>query len=357
MQNHDIRFNWYGWMNPWSGYGKANLEWSTALERQTNGGVTIGWERRTKKDDPALWDDLTLEQRKLILKPFKKQKLSIIKTTPDIFERSESEYRVGFTMVENTKMAKDWVDMCNKMDHIFVPNELLVDVFKDSGVTVPISQVRQGYNPEQYRFYERPKNKSVFTFGLAGWLDERKNWEDVVRAFVSEFDKNEPVRLILKNTCPDFGYWMPNDERIKIVDRVFTREEMIRFYEILDCFMFVSRAEGTGLPVREAMATGLPVILTNYSGLAEVCDNRYNYPIDPVAIDYPDKRPQQPGFMARLDIQEIMYWMRYVYEHQDEARAKGKAAAEEMLRNWTWDACALDMLEVIKRDIPSKYLG
>jgi glycosyltransferase involved in cell wall biosynthesis len=97
------------------------------------------------------------------------------------------------------------------------------------------------------------------------------------------------------------------------------------------------------------MATGLPTILTNWSGQTEVADPEYSYPIDPIAIDYPDIRGiEQPGFQARLDVRELMYWMRYVYEHQDEAKEKGKKASKEMHTNWNWDVCAKDLLEKVE---------
>lgn len=348
QSKNNIKLNWYGWMNPWSGYGKANLEWSTALNRATNNGVYLGWERRTKESDIAVWNDLTQEQRDFILKPNRKCRIGIIKSTPDLFRNNKSNYRIGFTMCENTLISKRWANWCNEMDHIFVPNPQNKEAFINSGVTVPIDVVRQGFNPEQYQYFDRP-NRDVFTFTLAGWLDERKNWQDVVRAFTSEFKKKEPVRLILKNSCPTFGYRQPIDERIKIVDKIYSPQDMIKLYQITDCFLFTTRGEGSGLPAREAMATGLPIIVTNYQGLAEVSNSKYNYPIDPISIDYPDTREDQPGFMARLDVSEIMYWMRYIYEHQEEAREKGKLASEWMHKEWKWDDCAKDMLEIIKK--------
>ena len=340
--------NWYGWFNPWSGYGKSNLEWSTALERKF-GGVSLGWQRQTKDSDPEVWKDLTEEQKKLILKPFRKERIGIIESTPNFFFNNISQYRIGFTMVENTKIGSNWVKLCNEMDHLFVPNKESVEIFRACGITKPVSYVRHGFNVEQYPYYERRENRSVFTFGIAGWLDVRKNWEDIVRAFSSEFVSNEPVRLILKNNNPGFGYMMPKDPRIKVIDRTFSPEEMTRFYQILDCLVFPTRGEGSGLPAREAMATGLPVILTNWLGLAEVAKPELSYPIEPVAIDFPDIRPEQPGFMARIDIREIMYWMRYVYEHQEEARQKGKKASQWMHKDWTWDACVCDMMKILEK--------
>lgn len=341
-----MKINWWGWQNPLSGYGIVNLEYATALERLT-GEVTVGWER---KNDmlPMHWDLLTDEQRKLLDKPFVKERVGIIKTTPQLFVKNESEFRIGYTMVENTQMGKDWVGMCNKMNAMLVPSEYLIEVFKSSGVTVPIRAVKQGLDPRKFPYVDRQK-KSIFTFGTIGYMDERKNWKDLIQAFCSEFDEHEPVQLIIKNSNRYFEHMIFNDKRIKVVNKNMTFKEITSLYSIMDCFVFPSHAEGSGLPPREAMSTGLPVILTNWSGLAEICNIEYNYPLEPVSIDFPDPRgSEQPGFQARLEVRELMYWMRYVYEHQDEAKEKGKKASEFIQKEYSWDACAVDLLAKVK---------
>lgn len=103
------------------------------------------------------------------------------------------------------------------------------------------------------------------------------------------------------------------------------------------------------MPPREAMATGLPVILGDHSGLSELCDPDYNYPIAPTSIDWADTRgAQQPGMLARYDVSEIMYWMRYVYEHQQEAKEKGRKAHEWVHKTYNWDECARVLYNHIK---------
>jgi glycosyltransferase involved in cell wall biosynthesis len=252
-------------------------------------------------------------------------------------------------MVENTKIGKDWTEMCNNMSAIFVPSEYLVDIFKDCGVRVPIVSVKQGIKSDQFPYMER-KRKEKFIFGTVGYQDERKNWKDLVTAFVSEFSNNEPVELWIKNTNMYFAHTRFKDPRIKIINRIYAFEDLKKLYSLFDCFVFPSHGEGSGLPPREAMATGLPVIVTNWSGMTEVADPEISYPLTPVALDFPDIRGiEQPGFQARIDVSELMYWMRHVYEHQSEGIIKGKKASEFIHKNYNWDACAQDMWSKLQK--------
>lgn len=341
-----IPFNFNGWFNFSSGYGIAALEYACALERLT-GQVSIEWERKSPEVTPE-WAEYTEEQKRLFSKPFNRERIGVIKATPEAFKCISNEIKIGYTMIESTRMGKAWVDICNGMDMIFVPSQWLVDVFQESGVTVPIRTVRQGISIERYPFMER-EDKDVFTFGMAAYIDDRKNWQDIVQAFSSEFAPNEPVRLVLKNNNPKFGYWMFPDERIKVIHKNYSYQEMTEFYRMLDCFVFMSRGEGAGMPPREAMATGLPVILGNHSGLTELANPRLNYPINPISVDWVDTRgEQQPGMLARYDVAEIMYWMRYVYEHRKAAKLRGANASAHVHNYYNWDECARVLHEHLK---------
>lgn len=333
--------NFYGWSNPYSGYGIVSVEYATAIQRQ---GVEVyyGWERQEDMLKEH-YEVLTDEQKTLLTKPFKKTKVGIIKTTPQLFHKNKSDFRIGYTMVENTKIGENWVKLCNNMDAMFVPSQFLVNVFKECGVTRPIKVVKQGVDSRKFPYIERiPKSK--FIFGTVGYIDERKNWQDLVQAFCSEFE-TEDVELWIKNSNPYFKHKSFTDKRIKVINRSFTYGEIQKLYTLFDCFVFPSHAEGSGLPPREAMATGLPVIVTNWSGLTEVALPEISYPLTPTTIDMPDIRgPEQPGYMARISVEELMYQMRYVYEHQAEAKQKGKKASEFIHKEWSWDVCAKDLI-------------
>lgn len=344
MEN--ISINYFGYFTPFGGYGIANLNWITYLSRA---GIDVYPHKKFSyvagTPEHAAF---TKEQIDLLDKPYVTQKIGIIETTPFDFGIIDTEVKIANTMCESSKIGRDWVNACNRMDIVTVPNEFQKKVFFDSGVNVPIKVVRHGTWTEMFPYYERPE-REVFTFGTVGFLNDRKGVFDVIQAFVSEFSPEEKVRLVLKSSNKDFGYYSHfRDPRIETDIRHISPQELNEIYRSFDCFVFPSRAEGVGQPPREAMSTGLPVILTNYSGLEEV--SSLGYPLNDFKLveGINPQRLEQPGEWAIPNIQEIMYYMRYVFEHRDEARQKGREASRIIKEEHSWEKSAEQMIAVLK---------
>ena len=337
----NISINYYGYLTPFGGYGISNFNWIKHLQRQ---GVKVYPHGKfTPQKGTKEWDILDEEERTIASIPFRKERIGLIETTPFDFGLNESEIKVGMTMAENNKIGGVWVDACNGMDYLVLPNDFQKKVFESSGVTTPIKVIRFGTETEKFPYFER-KTPDIFTFGIVGYLDKRKGVFDVLRAFASEFDRSEPVRLVMKSSNPDFGFYSQFDHNIITINKLYDFKQLNELYQSFDCFVFPSKAEGVGQPPREAMATGLPCILGNYSGLEEICNPEYTYPINPNGFSPRDGWIEQPGDWADYDIQELMYWMRYVYEHQEAAKEKGKKAASWIREEHSWEKAAREMI-------------
>lgn len=116
-----------------------------------------------------------------------------------------------------------------------------------------------------------------------------------------------------------------------------------------DLAVFPNRCEGgTNLVAMEAMATGVPCILSANTGHLDLIQEDHCHPLTlqrPVAGGCPLYRGYE-GW-GESDIGEMVELMERVYTHRAEARARAARAAEWMLREWTWEARMTDLLDLL----------
>lgn len=354
----NISINYYGYFTSFGGYGIANMNWVKHLIRA---GVSVSPHAKfLPTEGSPEWNILNKEERNIVKIPFVKQRIGIIETTPFDFSLLDTEVRIANTMAENDTLGKPWVNACNSMDYVLIPNKFQKDVFINSGVKEEkVKIIPHGTETEKFPYFNRP-TRDVFTFGMVGYLNgtadeegrklDRKGVFDVIQAFSSEFSTEEPVQLILKTSNPAFGYYSHfTNKQIRTINKLYDIADLYNLYCDIDCFVFPSKAEGIGQPPREAMATGLPVIVGNYSGLEEIAKEEFAYPINPSGFFKRVGWVEQPGDWATYDISELMYLMRYIYEHQAEAKEKGEKAAKEIRSNHSWEKAAFEMKEFLKQ--------
>jgi glycosyltransferase involved in cell wall biosynthesis len=114
----------------------------------------------------------------------------------------------------------------------------------------------------------------------------------------------------------------------------------------MDAFVLPSRGEGFGLCGLEAMATGLPLIATGWSGPAEYLDPGDSFPLDYRLVDAggtASNHVHYHGLWAEPDYEHLRYLLRWLFEHPEEAAARGRRAAERVRADWSWDRPALQI--------------
>lgn len=266
--------------------------------------------------------------------------------------------QIGYTMYEATRLRRGWAAQLNALcERVLVPAPWLVEVMDSHQVKVPVHVVSGGIDPAEFPVMQRHTDHRPYTFLALGDRGSRKGWDIVWQAFYAAFGDNRDVRLIIKTRAGDRASYngrvsidlSHSDSRLS-----FWRADvatMADVYAQVDCFVFPTRAEGWGLPPREAAATGLPVIAPRHTGTAVGIDHwalpleRFTWVNANVEAEpSPDGTPAQ---WARCDADEVAERMHWCYEHQDEARAHGLRAAEWLRAHQTWEHAARALVELL----------
>lgn len=359
--------NWIGNLSQGNGYSGSSENLAIALDNHSD--VRLMTSLSTDVQDIRLHTSKNNRFNKLhpiYHKPFKLAETGVFYGLPVGFDSLFlNKNKVGFTMFETSKLPnginsidgnsytgasgsiKDAIN--NNCDLLLVPCEHNKRLFKQSGVNIPIEVLHLGVDPEMYSYYERPE-RDTFTFLITGTITNRKNPWSLIKAFLTLFGDNNNVQLVIKTKEGTFP--QISNDNITIIDKFVTTEELKKIYQDADAFVFPSRGEGFGLPPLEAMATGLPTIISNHTGMAEYANEKYNYPINKYSMIKADNFPKEWGDVGSYynpDFNELKTLMKYIYDNREEAKEKGKLASKWVHKYWTYDNSAKRLLTILDK--------
>ena len=278
------------------------------------------------------------------------QKIALLFHNPYSLLNIDAPYRIVYTMFESNKIPDDWIPYLEAADKVLVPSRWCANVFKKSGIDTEV--VPLGYNDDVFTFVEREnkqQERKDFVFLHYNAFNIRKGFLEVFKAFNKAFEKGEPVKLVLKTSLPGptlpFPITKSEYPNIEIINQKMTELQLAELCQKSDAFVFPSRGEGFGMTPLEAMATGLPTIVPNAHGISEYFNSEYMYEVKvqsecaALYSRYRGKDEQDTinkfGKMVVCDVEDLAKKMRYIYDHQNEARIIGKNAAS-YVKNWSY---------------------
>jgi len=353
-----MKINWYGNIGQGQGYSGSSEKMVVALEKCKNIDVRVV----SFADDKTPKQNLTKEGSNVKLKTFELADVGICYGFPNAFtSMMNNKFKVGFTMFETDKLPNGrntWagktgnsVDIINKMNLLLVPSKHNKELFEKEGVTIPIEVVRLGIDPQDYVIMDRP-HRDTFTFYMCGVLTIRKNPGLALSCFLDLFKDNPNVKIVFKTNSGTMGHMTFPYTNVKIIDRMATNEEMFSLMKDADCFIFPSRGEGFGLTPLEAMATGLPTIFANNTGMMEYANPDFNYPIECDKIAPAQRFPKEWGDVGNwyeVNYHKFRDAMLEVYNNRDASKLKGMASAYWVRDNWNFDKTAESILKAIDK--------
>jgi len=282
-------------------------------------------------------------------------------TANDGIPKSPTAKKFLLTMFEASRLPLTWPGRINHVfDKLLVPCTFCKEVAERGGITIPIDVLKLGVRVDTFQYRQRtpPTDRPyrfLFLFANHALTDNRKNGVLVLEAFNEAFRNRKDVELIVKVSGQVHSrlnrYFCDN---IKLINKRASIEEIASLYHNCDCFLFPSRGEGYAMPPREAMATGMPVIITDYSAMTDIAKPSISYPLEPyklVPAVYPRAEANRHnngnplfGEWADIRLDQLIYAMKHVVANQDEAVRIGTNAAAYILENETTDITARQLL-------------
>ncbi|MEO0861156.1 MAG: glycosyltransferase [Pseudomonadota bacterium] len=282
---------------------------------------------------------------------------------PDVFSDA---YNIGYFYWElNTPAACHFLGM-DLLDEIWVSTDYGVAIYGPANQGRPVINVGMCYEdlPNLKRDTSRAfvedrfdltGDEFVFLVAFDSFsFVQRKNPIGTLKAFQKAFDKDAPVRLVIKTqnrtriTDPaqqviwdEVDKIMAGDDRIRILDETLAYDDLLRLKQGSDCYISLHKSEGWGFGMIEAMNLGIPVVATAYSGNMDFCrkDTVWLVEYEEVELkedDYIFVRPGQKW--ANPDIDDAARQLYAVYSDTAEREARAKAARDMVRQDFSAEA-------------------
>jgi glycosyltransferase involved in cell wall biosynthesis len=211
-----------------------------------------------------------------------------------------------------------------------------------------------------------------FTFYTIGTWTTRKAMADTISAFLDAFTAQDDVALVVKTTPWDqqsvariargleplgpprwpAATWMTvatllagrrNVPKLHLVAESVPPREIAALHARGDCFFSLTRSEGWGLCISDALEVGNPAVVTGWGAPVDYLGRDYplfvDYDLVPTVSETPDDWfERREGYQwARARHDHAVDVLRWVFAHPDDAAATGRSYGARVTR-----ACAPD---------------
>jgi glycosyltransferase involved in cell wall biosynthesis len=264
--------------------------------------------------------------------------------------------------LENPVLSSSGIEFGKSLDGIIAGSDWNGKILRQHGLTNVVA-IPQGINPEI--FHPAPSSgeyKDRFVVFSGGKLEYRKG-QDLVVLAMREFSRMHPDALLMlawhniwpdtmkeietaglvhgtptvENDTPDFAGWLRKNGLNDLVDLGAQRNwQMAPLLREADVALFPNRCEGgTNLVAMETMACGIPTILSANTGHLDIISEETCYPLKQQGPVRPTELYPNTQDWGESSVEEIVENLNRVYADREEARRRGKAAAEA-IRKMSW---------------------
>lgn len=251
---------------------------------------------------------------------------------------------------EESGFPSKWVDGFNKhLTMMTCLSEHVRKIMIDNGVSVPM--LVSGCGVDHWERIIPDGNYRVdvpgFRFLHVSSCFPRKGVEALIEAFGIAFSASDDVSLIIKTfdnphnevdqILAEWRAKRPDFPNVVTIFADLTDEELKALYGQCDVMVGPSFAEGYGLPLAEAMLSGIPVITTAWGGQLDFCNDGNSW-----LVDYSFERAQShfglwASAWARADLKSLVRALHLAFQTPEERRgAMAARGRRQLLAEHKW---------------------
>jgi glycosyltransferase involved in cell wall biosynthesis len=251
------------------------------------------------------------------------------------YKLMKEEYKIlGKNYFFNSeKFRKRMIDECAIADYVLIPSEFVYQSFMDNGfpkeklILIPF-----GVDLKRFSTQKNKKDKN-FRAIFVGQVTIRKGIHYLLKAW-KELNLKNAELLIVGNICDDAKETINQYKDNKSIRIEGFKHDTQEYYKQSDIFVTPSIEEGSALVTFEAMASGLPVIVTPNTGSIA--------------------RDKKDGFIVPIrDVNAIKSKILYFYNHPKEIKSMGKNA-RKYVEGYTWERYGKEIVKVCEKVLKKK---
>jgi len=267
----------------------------------------------------------------------------------------EGQHPTLWTMWEATVLPETFREALHNFERVIVPSLHNVELFSDFHDNVVYCPL--GVDPDVWHYEARPEPGPFFNFMCAG-SGIRKGPDVAAEAFAKAFPNpnamDGPIPMLTLKLPKGEGDWSTG-ENVQVASGYIPAADEAALYSQMHCYVQPSRGEGFGLQPLQAIAKGIPTILTDAHGHEAFSD--LGWPVsatleEAAAFIYGDA-----GQWWEPSVDEVVDHMRWIYDHYDEACAKARANAAVVAETFTWADVAAHFIEIMGDELTTPFSG
>ena len=243
-------------------------------------------------------------------------------------------------------------DVTKEVESVYLPHAVPTDFFKPMPQeAIDTLKKNQGLQDKFIFFWNNRNAKRKQSGTLIYWF---KKFCDKVGndkcVLIMHTDPNDPYGQPLEHLIHHFG---ANEGQVRLSRQKVAPEELSALYNMADCTLNISDAEGFGLATLESLSCGTPIIATMTGGLQEQVtdgENWFGIGIEPTSKSLIGSQQVPYIFEDRISEEDFINALETMYRMKKEDREQmAKMGREHVDKNYSFEKYQENWVEIFDK--------